>query len=46
MEEEVPTSGWWFWNSLDTDAARKWVFDHRQSVWDMFYGSMPVPPRR
>ena len=45
-EEEVPTSGWWLWNSLDTDAARKWVFDHRQSVWNMFYGSMPVPHRR
>jgi hypothetical protein len=45
-EEEVPTSGWWLWNSLDTAAARKWVFDHRQSVWNMFYGSMPVPTRR
>jgi hypothetical protein len=45
-EEEVPTSGWWLWNSLDTAAARRWVFDHRQSVWNMFYGSMPVPTRR
>jgi ribosomal protein S21 len=45
-EEEVPTSGWWFWRKLDTAEARAWVFNHRQRVWAMFYGSMKVPEKK
>lgn len=44
-EEEVPTSGWWFWRDLDTARARSWVFVNRRRVWAMFYGSMGVPDR-
>lgn len=44
--EELPTSGWWFWRDLDTPGALEWVFEHRRSVWAMFYGSMKVPERR
>lgn len=47
-EEELPTTGWWLWEDLDSRKARSWVFLHRQRVWAMFYGSMEVPnrPRR
>lgn len=45
-EEEVPTSGWWLWEDLDTGQARTWVFEHRKRVWAMFYGSMSVPGRK
>jgi hypothetical protein len=45
-EEEVPTSGWWLWEGLDTTQARQWVFDHRRRVWAMFYGSMNPPARK
>ena len=45
-EEEVPTSGWWFWRKLDTAEAREWVFKHRDRVWAMFYGSMKVPDKK
>jgi hypothetical protein len=45
-EEEVPTSGWWFWRDLEGAAAKRWLFRHRHRVWAMFYGSMPVPPAR
>ena len=44
-EESVPTSGWWFLEHLDSERARTWLFDHRQRVWAMFYGSMEVPHR-
>jgi hypothetical protein len=44
-EEDVPTSGHWFWKDLDAPAARTWLFAHRQQVWAMFYGSMKVPNR-
>ena len=44
-DEEVPTSGWWFWRDLDTARTRSWVFIHRKQVWAMFYGSMEVPNR-
>jgi hypothetical protein len=45
-DEEVPTSGWWFWRSLDSSRARHWIFEHRKTVWGMFYGSMAVPTPR
>lgn len=44
-EEELPTSGWWLWEDLDSPRARSWVFFHRKRVWAMFYGSMEVPSR-
>jgi Domain of unknown function (DUF4157) len=44
-EEPVPTSGWWFWEDLDSRRARTWLFNHRKRVWAMFYGSMEVPSR-
>lgn len=46
VEEEVPTSGWWLWEDLDSSRAKSWVFRHRARVWAMFYGSMEVPNRR
>ena len=44
-EEAVPTSGSWFWKSLDQESARTWLFSHRKRVWAMFYGSMEIPSR-
>lgn len=44
-EESVPTTGWWFWQDLDSEAARRWLFNNRRRVWAMFYGSMTVPNR-
>jgi hypothetical protein len=44
-EEAVPTSGSWFWKSLDQESTRTWLFSHRKQVWAMFYGSMEVPSR-
>ncbi|PIE79677.1 MAG: hypothetical protein CSA11_11220 [Chloroflexi bacterium] len=41
--EEVPTSGWWFWRSLQSSRAREWLFNNRSRVWGMFYGSRAVP---
>ncbi len=43
--ESVPTTGWWFWQDLDSEAARRWLFNNRRRVWAMFYGSMTVPSR-
>ena len=43
--EQVPTSGWWFWRDLRTERARNWVFNNRERVWAMFYGSRVVPRR-
>jgi Domain of unknown function (DUF4157) len=44
-EESVPTTGWWLWQDLDSEAARSWLFNNRRRVWAMFYGSMTVPSR-
>ena len=41
--ETVPTSGWWFWRSLQSARARQWIFNNRARVWGMFYGSRTVP---
>lgn len=40
---EVPTTGYWFWRSLDPAKAREYIFQNRQSLWTMFYGRMAVP---
>jgi len=34
--QAVPTT--WL-SQLDTDRARRWIFDHRDKIWAMFYGS-------
>ena len=44
-EADLPTSGHWFWQELDSDRGRGWIFDHRSRVWAMFYGSTQVPNR-
>jgi hypothetical protein len=42
--DELPTkSRFWFWREIDTTKARDWVFLHRDVLWGMFYGAMPVP---
>lgn len=41
--EAIPTSGWWLWRSLRTDAAKRWIFAHRDRLWAMFYGNRAVP---
>ncbi len=45
-EEEVPTTGWWFWRDIESGKAREWMFANRRRIWAMFYGSMPVPEQR
>jgi hypothetical protein len=45
-DEEIPTTGWWFWRDIESGEARKWMFAHRRRIWAMFYGSMPVPEQR
>lgn len=37
--EEMPTSGWWFWEKVDQGAIAEWVFKHRENLWAIFYGS-------
>ncbi len=41
--EEVPTEGWWFWEDIHSDRARRWVFRKRDRLWAMFYGNRSVP---
>ncbi len=41
--EEVPTEGWFLWRSLETERARDWVFNKRDRIWAMLYGSRKVP---
>lgn len=41
--EEVPTEGWWFWQDIHSDRARRWVFRKRDRLWAMFYGNRSVP---
>lgn len=45
-ENEMPTTGWWFWRGLDESNIRGWIFNNRQRLWAMFYGRMRVPRRR
>lgn len=37
--EEMPTSGWLWWEEVDNAAIAKWVFKHRENLWAIFYGS-------
>jgi hypothetical protein len=38
-ENEVPTTGFWFWRKLDEGKIAEWVFTHRSNLWAIFYGS-------
>jgi hypothetical protein len=41
---EVPTqSNWIFWKKLNPDKIRQWLFNGRQYIWNMFYGSATPP---
>jgi len=44
-KEEVPTTGYWFWEEVDQEQLRvqSWVFRNRQSLWAMLYGSITPP---
>ncbi len=42
-KEEMPTTGWWFWRSVQETKIESWVFEHRRNLWAMFYGSLDVP---
>lgn len=42
---ELPTKGTIF-KSLDADRARSWLYQNRERVWAMLYGSMEVPSER
>ena len=37
--EAMPTTGHWFWKKTDPKKIAKWVFDHKQYLWEIFYGS-------
>ncbi|MBI2910609.1 MAG: hypothetical protein HYY05_00595 [Chloroflexi bacterium] len=41
--EEVPTTGFWFWEKTDPARIRRWVFRNRRNLWAMFYGSLRPP---
>lgn len=41
--DEMPTTGFWFWRHVASGRIQDWVFQHRQDVWRMLYGSMQVP---
>lgn len=43
LGEQAPTEGWWFWRSLNTERARRWIFNNRDLMWAMFYGNRVVP---
>ncbi|MDR3573035.1 MAG: DUF4157 domain-containing protein [Anaerolineaceae bacterium] len=42
-QEEMPTTGWWFWRKAEETKIESWVFEHRRNLWSMFYGSLDVP---
>jgi Domain of unknown function (DUF4157) len=39
---EMPTNGWIF-KDLDKAKAKRWIFNNRQHIWAMLYGSAKVP---
>lgn len=41
--EEVPTSGFWFWEEVDPEKIGRWVFRNRNNIWGMLYGSISWP---
>ena len=46
-DSTVPTSGYFRWESLTEDEAPAWIFNNRERLWAIFYGSRSVPePRR
>ena len=43
--DELPTSGFWRWQTVNEHVIGDWMYVHRSQLWSMFYGSMPVPRR-
>ena len=43
-QDEMPTTGWWFWRDLDDEQIKQWVYANRRDLWAMFYGNIDVPP--
>ena len=43
IHSELPTTGWWFWRELDAGKIKDWIFAHRDELWILFFGDMPVP---
>jgi len=41
--EELPTSGFWFWEEVDPKKIARWVFGNRRSIWGMLYGDISWP---
>lgn len=42
-QQDLPTTGAWFWRSLDDSRIKDWIFGNRRRIWAMLYGSMPLP---
>lgn len=42
----LPTSGYFWWESLDTAEAEGWIYINRERIWAIFYGSRSVPEAR
>ena len=43
-KDDIPTeSSWIFWSEVDASNAKYWIYQHRQDIWGMLYGSLPVP---
>lgn len=36
---EMPTSGILFWEKVDNEKIATWLFNHRENLWAIFYGS-------
>jgi hypothetical protein len=39
-DDELPTTGFWFWEKVDQKKIGTWVFGHRDLLWQTFYGSV------
>ncbi|MCU1691324.1 MAG: hypothetical protein JWM64_415, partial [Frankiales bacterium] len=40
QKDEMPTTGAWFWKAADSKKIGSWVFQHRDDLWAVFYGSL------
>ena len=45
-DSTVPTSGYFRWEELTENEAPAWIYNHRERLWAIFYGSRSVPERR
>ncbi len=41
--QEVPTTGFWFWEEVDQAKIGRWVFRNRNNIWGMLYGDAEPP---